>query len=249
MVGVVTAPSCAWAATSNDPGWLSASPAGSAGAVDVTFTAAVNPDPVPRTGTLTIAGKTFSVTQAAAACTYTLPVTGATIAGEGATAQTFSLSGAAACSPAPVSYANWITIDETAFGGGAGTITYSVQPNPLSTPRSGVIQIADQTFTVTQTVAQSACRYSLHAYGALFNRGGGGGDVFGSATDTSCNPGPTIGTDQPSFIVLGPLLGPTLDVFTQPFSVAPFSTPLIGVTRRGRIAFGGQLFVVKQVSW
>ncbi len=83
----------------------------------------------------------------------------------------------------------------------------------------------------------------------LFNRGGGGGDVFGSATDTSCNPGPTIGTDQPSFISLGPLLGPTADVFTQPFSVAPFNTPLIAVTRRGRITFGGQIFVVKQVSW
>jgi large repetitive protein len=248
-VGVVTAPSCAWTATSNDSGWLSASPGGSAGAVDVTFTAAVNPDPLPRIGTLTIAGKTFTVTQAAAACTYTLPVTGATIAGEGAPVQTFSLSGAAACSPAPVSYASWITIDQTAYTGGTGMVTYTALPNPLSSPRSGVIQIADQTFTVTQTVAQSACRYSLHAYGALFNRGGGGGDVFGSATDTSCNPGPTIGTDQPSFIFLGPLQGPTLDVFTQPFSVAPFNTPLVAVTRRGRITFGGQIFVVKQVSW
>jgi hypothetical protein len=176
-------------------------------------------------------------------------VTGAAIAGEGAASQTFTLSGAPACTPAPVSYANWIAIDQTSFVGGAGTVTFSVLSNPLPSARTGIIQIADQTFTVTQTIAQSACRYSLHAYGALFSRGGGGGDVFGSATDTSCNPGSTIGTDQPSFIFLGPLQGPTLDVFTQPFSVSTFDTPLIAVTRRGRITFGGQIFVVKQVSW
>ncbi|MBZ5560561.1 MAG: hypothetical protein LAO77_25175, partial [Acidobacteriia bacterium] len=88
-----------------------------------------------------------------------------------------------------------------------------------------------------------------HAYGAVFNRGGGGGDVFGSPSALGCDPTSTIGTDQPSFITLLLLSGPVNDIFTQPFSVLPFDTPLTAVIRRGRITFGGQIFVVKQVSW
>jgi len=171
------------------------------------------------------------------------------VSGDGATGASFSFSGPAACTPAPVSFANWITVDQTTFSGGLGSVTYSVQANPLSAARSGVIQIGEQTFTIAQAISQSACRYSLHAYGAVFNRGGGGGDVLGSGSDTACDPAPTIGTDAPSFISLRPLSGPVLDVFTQPFTIAPFETTLTAVIRRGRITFGGQIFVVKQVSW
>jgi len=246
---VLTAPSCTWAAVSNDPSWLSVTPPSVTGSGDAQFTAAANPNPAPRTGTLTIAGQPFTVTQAAAPCTYTMPATSASVSGDGATGQSFSFSAATTCTPAPASFASWVTIDQATFNGGAGSVTFSVQPNPLSTTRVGVIQIGEQTFTITQSIAQSACRYSLHAYGAVFSRGGGGGDVFGSATNSACDPAPTIGTDMPSFITLGPLSGPVLDIFTQPFTVAPFETPLTAVTRRGRITFGGQLFVVKQVSW
>jgi hypothetical protein len=248
-VTVLTAPSCTWAAASNDPSWLSVTPPSTTGSGDAQFVAAANPNQAPRTGTLTIAGQTFTVTQAAAPCTYTMPATSASVSGDGATGESFSFSAATTCTPAPVSFASWVTVDQATFVGGAGSVTYSVQPNPLSTTRVGVIQIGEQTFTITQSIAQSACRYSLHAYGAAFSRGGGGGDVFGSATNSACDPAPTIGTDMPSFITLGPLSGPVLDIFTQPFTVAPFDTPLTAVTRRGRIAFGGQLFVVKQVSW
>ena len=40
-----------------------------------------------------------------------------------------------------MSYASWLTIDNTSFSGVSGTITYSVQPNPLASQRSGVIQV------------------------------------------------------------------------------------------------------------
>jgi hypothetical protein len=228
---------------------LSVSTAGATGSGDVHFAASANPALSPRTGTLTIAGLTYTMTQAAASCSYTLTATSASVSGGGATGASFTLSGPATCTPAPVSFASWITVDQTTFGGGAGSVTYSVQPNPLSSARTAVIQIAEQSFTITQAISQSACRYSLHAYGAAFNRGGGGGDVFGSATDTTCDPTPTIGTDEPSFIALAPLSGPLLDIFTQPFTIAPFDTPLTAAIRRGRITFGGQIFWIKQVSW
>jgi BACON domain-containing protein/putative Ig domain-containing protein/all-beta uncharacterized protein len=248
-VGVLTPPSCGWSAETNTPAWLSVSSPGSVGSGDVPFTTLPNTAASPRTGTLTIAGLTYTVAQSAAACTYTLGATSAAVGGDGVSGASLALAGPVSCTPAPVSFASWLAVDQTTFAGGAGTVSYSVQPNPLSIARSGVIQIGEQSFIVTQAVSQSACRYSLHAYGAVFNRGGGGGDVFGSATDTTCDPGPTIGTDEPSFVTLGPLLGPTLDIFTQPFSVGPFDTPLTAVIRRGRITFGGQIFVVKQLSW
>lgn len=248
-VGVLTPAACTWTPVSSDPGWLTAG-AGGSGSGDAAFIATANPDPTPRSATITIAANVFTVTQPAAACTFTLGAPAITVSGDGVVGATVAVSSAsAACVPAPVSYASWLTVDNTSFSGVSGTITYSVLPNPLATSRTGVMQVGDQTFTVTETLSSSACRYSLHAYGAVFNRGGGGGDVFGSPSALGCDPSSTIGTDQPSFILLGPLSGPVLDIFTQPFTVSPFDTSLTAVIRRGRITFGGQIFVVKQVSW
>ncbi|HMV85793.1 MAG TPA: putative Ig domain-containing protein, partial [Blastocatellia bacterium] len=63
---------CGWTASSN-VNWITVN--GSAGGIDsgqVTFTTAANASGAQRTGTLTIAGKTVTVTQAAAACTPTV---------------------------------------------------------------------------------------------------------------------------------------------------------------------------------
>ena len=57
-----------------------------------------------------------------------------------------------------------------------------------------------------------------------------------------------VGTDQPSFISLGPLSGPVGNIFTQPYIVTPFA-PITPQVRFGNITFGGQIFVIKQVSW
>lgn len=53
---------CQWAATS-DSNWLTVTPAMGAGAAQFTYTALDNPSTQTRTGTLTIAGQTFVVTQ------------------------------------------------------------------------------------------------------------------------------------------------------------------------------------------
>jgi hypothetical protein len=249
-VGVLTPSACSWNPVSSDPGWLTASSSGVPGSGDASFIAAVNASASSRTATLTIAGLTYTVTQAAAACAFTLGSPGANVSGTGVIGASFTLTSVVAgCAPVPVSYASWLTITNVSFAGTSGSVTYSVQPNPLSAPRSGFVQVGDQTFAVTQNLAAAACRYSLHAYGASFSRGGGGGDIFGSGSAVDCDPTSTIGTDQPGFISLLSLTGPVLDIFTQPFNVAPFDTPLTAVIRRGRITFGGQIFVVKQVSW
>ena len=60
---------------------------------------------------------------------------------------------------------------------------------------------------------------------------------------------PVVGTDQPSFITLEPLTGPDGNIFTLPYSVAPFPASLTGGLRFGTITFGGQHVIIKQYSW
>lgn len=242
-VGVLAPAACSWNATSN-AGWLSVNSFGGQGTSDVSFTAQANPDPAPRVGTLTVAGQAFTVTQAAAPCSMTLGTPGITVASGGATG-TFTVTGSsAACTPAAMSFANWISVD-TDYAGTAGTMTYTVTPNPQSVTRRGSIQVGDRTFVIDQLGA--ACAFSLNAYGALFDRHGGGSLFLGSPSALGCSP--LVGVDLPAIVTLGPLSGPVLNIFTQPYTVSPFDTPLTAAIRRARITFGGQIFIVKQTSW
>ena len=84
------------------------------------------------------------------------------------------------------------------------------------------------------------------AYGALFDKHGGTSSVLGSPTGLGCTP--ATGTDQPSFILLDPLMGPVSNIFTQGYHVTPYDSLTIAI-RRARITFGGQVFTVKQTSW
>jgi hypothetical protein len=59
---------------------------------------------------------------------------------------------------------------------------------------------------------------------------------------------PVVGTDQPGFVTLGTLTGPFSNIFTQEYTLAPFSS-LTRATRAARITFGGQILTVKQTSY
>lgn len=242
-VGVIAPAACGWSATSNAP-WLMVNSFGGQGSSDVSFTAQANPDPSPRTGTLTVAGQVFTVSQAAAPCAMTLSLPGITVANGGATGD-FTVTGpSAACTPEAMSFANWLTV-ATSYSGSAGTVTYTVAPNPQSTTRRGSIQVGDRAFVIEQLGA--ACAFSLNAYGALFDRHGGSSLFLGSPSALGCSP--LVGVDLPTIVTLGPLSGPVLNIFTQPYTVSPFTTSLTTAIRRARITFGGQIFIVKQTSW
>jgi hypothetical protein len=242
-VGVAAPAACTWSSTSNNPDWLTITSSGSAGSSDVQFVALPNSGATPRSGSLTIAGLTYTVNQAGASCSYSLSATSAPVVSTG-TSDSFTFSTTAGgCSPAAVSYASWITVT-TSFSGIAGTVNYSVAANPTTVDRSGVIQLGDEIFTVNQL--GGACGYSLNAYGALFSQGGGSGTVLGSPTAFGCTP--IVGVDLPSIVTLGALTGPVLNIFTQEYTVSPFSSLTVAV-RFARISFGGQIFSIKQTSW
>jgi hypothetical protein len=244
-VGVVAPAVCTWSAVSNNLPWLSITSAGGAGSSNVQFVAQANTSANPRMGTLTVAGLTYTVTQAGAPCSYTLNTSNLTVASTGLTSSVSFSTAAAGCSPTAVSYANWITGVSTTFNGASGTVNFTVDPSPFTTTRKGTIQLGDQTFTITQT--GGSCGYSLNAYGALFGNAGGTGSVLGSPTALGCVP--ATGTAEPNVLTLSPLAGPVSNVFTQDYTVTPYLNVLTPVVRKAYIIFGGQIFTVKQTSW
>jgi hypothetical protein len=247
--GVVAPGVCEWTATS-DAGWLAIVSSGSAGTANVLFSTLQNATAVPRVATLTIhpvdvaiPPKVYTVTQAAAPCSYNLaPGNHAGIDPAGIPSATVAFTATNGCNvPEPQSYANWVRIVSTT-GGASGTIEYSVDPNPTTLTRSTTVRVGDQNFAISQF--GGTCGYSLNAYGAVFRQPGGPGTVLGSATFGSC--APDVGTTQ-SFIHLSPLSGtPTL--FTLPYTVDAYDSLNTSV-RFGKITFGGRIYTVKQTSW
>jgi hypothetical protein len=147
-VAVTAGAGCGWTATSNAP-WLTVSQGASgSGNGTVTFAIAVNAGPL-RTGTLTVAGRAFTVTQAAP-CVFSINPTSHTFGHHGGNFD-IAVTTAAGCSWTATTAASWITFAAAAGGSGNGTVTIRVaNAAPNQTPRTGVVIIAGQTFTVQQ---------------------------------------------------------------------------------------------------
>src|SRR5206468_10609762 len=75
----------------------------------VTYSVATNTGATARTGTLTIAGQTVTITQAANSCVYTLSTTSISVPSI-ATTGSLSVGTGTACSWTAVSNVPWITI-------------------------------------------------------------------------------------------------------------------------------------------
>jgi hypothetical protein len=144
---VRTSSSCTWTAQSN-ASWIAITKGATGqGTEHVEYSVASNPGP-DRTGTITAAGLTFTVTQDAANCSYSISPTNQTFAllgGLGSVAVT-ATSG---CSWTATSNAAWIIVTLGGSGTGHGSVVYTVAPN-LGGTRTGTITIAGRTFTVTQ---------------------------------------------------------------------------------------------------
>jgi all-beta uncharacterized protein/BACON domain-containing protein len=159
-VAVTTGASCAWSATSN-AAWITiTSGAAGNGNGSVGYSVAANTG-AARTGTVSIAGQAFSITQAAAAvpCTYTIAPTSQN-APAGASTGTVGVTSGAACAWTATSNASWLTVTSGAAGTGNGSVGYSVAAN-TGAARSGSLTIGGQTFTVTQAAGATPCSYSI----------------------------------------------------------------------------------------
>jgi hypothetical protein len=147
-VNVTTVAGCAWAATGN-AAWITITGgASSVGSGAVSYSVAANPGPA-RTGTMTIAGQTFTVTQDSG-CAFTISPTTRNHTASGGTGSVSVTASNSACAWTATGNLAWTTITAGSSGMGNGTVNYSVAANP-GMPRTGTMTIAGQIFTVTQS--------------------------------------------------------------------------------------------------
>ena len=133
---------------SNSTSWLTVTGGASgSGSGTVAFSAAANSSINPRTGTLTIAGQSFSVTQPGINCTYTLAATSGSVPADGGTGST-GVTSPAGCAWTGVSNnTSWLTVTGGASGSGNGTVAFSAAANSSINPRTGTLTIAGQSFS------------------------------------------------------------------------------------------------------
>lgn len=171
QITIDTQTGCAWTVASNAT-WLSiTSPASGFGDASVSFSASENTDTTAgRSGTLTVAGQTVTVSQPSASCPYTLRPTTISIPAAGSTATSVSVTTAGGCPWSGSSDVSWISIVSGASGTASGNITIAVGANS-GAARSGTLTIAGQTVSVNQAAAP--CSYSVNP--ATLSVGAGGG--------------------------------------------------------------------------
>ncbi len=145
-ITLTTQDGCPWTAQSNVP-WITINGNNSGvKSASISYTVAVNAG-VQRTGTLTIAGKTFTLTQQAG-CSFVLAPTSRSFPKAGGTGS-FSISTDASCPWTAVSGVSWITVNTGASGIGPDTVTYTVKSTTVSS-RTGRINVNGVRHTVTQ---------------------------------------------------------------------------------------------------
>ena len=231
---VNTLASCGWTST-GVPSWITGVPATGTGPQTINFTVAANTNPAPRSASIVIGGQTFSVTQAAFACTFSLNPTSHSASASGGSSS-FDVNTAAACSWTSSGVPGWIT-GVPSSGTGTTTINFTVAANPDPTTRSATIAIGGQTFTVTQAAA-AACSYSLNptSHNAT---AGGGSSAFDVTTTSGCA---WTSSGVPAWITGVPASGS--GTTTINFTVAANTGP----ARSANIVIERQTFSVSQAN-
>jgi Viral BACON domain/Putative binding domain, N-terminal len=164
LATVTTAAGCTWTATSG-AAWVTVSPAGGASTGALAIRVAANTGMTSRTGAVTIAGQSFTVTQAAGACTYSISPEGVSF-GSNASTSTVTVTTVLGCNWTVTTDASWITVSP-ASGSGNRRVTVAVTANTTTTGRAGAVTIGGRSLTVmqeapaTHTASASACTYAV----------------------------------------------------------------------------------------
>jgi uncharacterized repeat protein (TIGR01451 family) len=178
-------PTCAWTASSSVPWAAILDNASATGNANVAVAISPNTGTTSRTGSVTVAGQTFTFQQdPGATCSYVLDSMSATFSPAGGSGTIGVTSTDSSCVAFGVSYAPWITIPQASSSViGNGTLPYTVAPS-AGLPRTGSIMVGGNAYTVTQTGA--SCYFTLSANSALLPAGGGTGSIGVTASSSRC---------------------------------------------------------------
>ncbi len=232
-VNVATDPSCSWTAASNAT-WLTVtgSPAG-AGPRLVALTVAADTGPT-RSGTATIAGQTFTVTQTGSCATSVAPGTQTIAAGGGS--GSVNVTSAAGCMWSPTTADSWITITNSGSGNGNGTVTFTAAANS-GAARTGTISVAGQPASITET---GGCVSSILPSSENIVAAGGAGAPVAVTIASGC--AWTATTTTPWITIASPAGG------NGPGTVNFTATANTGASRNGSISIAGQTLTVTEAG-
>ena len=167
-VSLTTLIGCTWTVLNTNP-WISVfSATNSTNSGVVSYRVLANPTAIPRTGVVSIAGQVFTVSQTGAACSFALNTNSASHSA-GLETNAVTVTTLIGCPWSVVSTNAWIEILSAASNTNSGVASYRVLANPTAIPRTGVVSVAGQNFTVTQ--AGAACSYVLNANSAAHGAG------------------------------------------------------------------------------
>jgi hypothetical protein len=141
---------CTWS-VSSQASWvaLASTPNGN-GDASVSYTVARNTVPSSRAAELVVESQRIQLSQAAAACTYSIERTADTVAATGGTL-TIQLSTLTECAWTASTTASWLTFGRNS-GSASAAIDIVVAAN-TGAARSGAVTVGGQTYTVTQAAA------------------------------------------------------------------------------------------------
>jgi hypothetical protein len=229
-LSVTTTGGCPWTAAAHDA-WITVT-AGATGTGPGSVTLAIAPTTGPsRSGTLTVAGQTITVSQSQG-CSFAIAPTTAVVPSAGGS-ETVAVTAAAGCSWTAQSNAPWITLSSGASGSGNGAVVLKVEPT-TGPARSGTLTIAGQTFTVNQG---QGCSFALSAGSATAPAGDASG-TFDVRTADGC--GWTAASSADWLRVTAGATG------TGPGTVQYAVAANRGAARSATITAGGQAFTVAQ---
>ena len=204
------------------------------------FSVAANPNGTQRNGTLTIGGQTFTVTQAAAACTLLALIRRVSRWRPAAEQDRRAVTAPTGCAWTGVSNStSWLTVTSGASGTGNGTVAFSATANPNGTPRTGTLTIGGQTFSVNQ--AAVGCTYALSPASQSVVAGGGTGSTAVTAPTGCAWTGVSNSTSW--LTVTSGASGSGNGTVAFSATANPNGTP-----RTGTLTIGGQTFSVNQAA-
>jgi hypothetical protein len=153
----VTAPAgCTWSASKSVP-WIDITQATGVGTADVVFNVQANTAPAARSGAITVGGQTFTVTQAAAACSYSLNSSSLNVSVDGGHNKV-TVTTAPSCTWTATSGETGVDVANQS-GSGTSDVNFNVAAN-TGAARSTTITVAGQVLTINQ--AGVPCTYSIN---------------------------------------------------------------------------------------
>lgn len=238
VASVTTQTGCGWT-VSTDGAFIALITTGGTGSGDVRFAVAGNTSTIVRQATVTIAGRVLAVTQQGIACSFTItpPSQAIVAAGGSGVVQVTTLP---PCTWTASSNAGW-TILAAAGGTGSGQVSYQVQPNTDTSPRTAIVTVAGQPHSVQQAgVPPPPCTFDLNPLSRTFTAAGATATV---RVTTAAGCAWTAAGTMP-WITVAPASASGSGTADVTYTVAANTSTTAG--RTGAVTIGGQTHSVTQ---